>query len=453
MKKLLLNGFAGLAFVFALSGYLHAQSVEVAAKADEYLRARTEVRGFGGAILIAKDDTAILSKGYGLGDVAAGTAIVPDTKFRIGSITKQFTAAAILLLHEDGKLNVNDPICKYIAECPEAWQPVTLHHLATMTSGITNVTSLPEFREFRLTDASPEQTIALVRGLPLKAVPGEKYEYSNSNYILLGMVIEKVSGKSYEAFLQERVLKPLGLKDTGYDNGKERLPNSALGYSVAGEKIVPATKASMAIPFSAGALYSTTGDLHKWTTSLLTGKLFKKTETLEKMLTPNKGDYAYGLMVVTEPNGRRRITHGGGIEGFVSDAAYFPNEKLYIAALVNNERGAASEVLRDLSAIYFGEPYSVPKKRAAVKVAPEILDAYVGEYKIGEAVTFKIAREGDGLTIEPSGQRALPLLAESDSVFYLTVVEVTIKFTKDDGGKVIGFDFTQAGRTSKAVRQ
>lgn len=446
------KNFSIIALCLFIGGAVGAQTADVAAKADEYMRARMEARGYGGSILIAKDDKPLIVKGYGSADVEAGIANSPDTRFRIGSITKQFTAAGILLLHEDGKLNVNDPICKYIAECPEAWKPITLHHLATMASGITNVTSLPEFREFRLKDARPEETLALVRNLPLKASPGEVYEYSNSNYLLLGTVIEKVSGLSYEAFLKERILEPLGLKNTGYDHGRERLPNSALGYTISDEKIVPATKASMAIPFSAGSLYSTTGDLHKWTTSLLAGKLFRKPEMLEMMLAPNKGNYAYGVIVATDNNGRRRITHGGSIEGFVSDAVYFPNEKVFIAALINNDRGAASEALRDLTAIYFGEPYSLPKKRVAIKVAPEILDSYVGEYKLGGALTFKIARAGDALTLEPPGQRIVPLFAESETLFFLTVAEVTIKFVKDENGKVTGFDFTQSGRTSRVVR-
>lgn len=430
-----------------------ATDTNIGVKVDEYMKARYDVKGFGGAVLIMKDGKPIADSGYGFADTESKVPVKADTKFRIGSVTKQFTAALILLLQEDGKLSVQDPVCKYVDPCPEAWRPVTLHHLLSMTSGITSITSLPNWRsELRFKDLTPVQSIAQVAALPLKSKPGEVYEYSNTNYITLGHIIEKLTGKSYEQVLNERIIEPLGLKNTGIDDGKKRLQNAALGYTLADRTIAKADAISMVIPHAAGSMYSTTEDLYAWQTALLGGRVFKNKATLDAMLTPNKGDYAYGLIVVTDRKGRKRITHGGGIEGFLSDAVYFPEEKLFIAALTNNDRGAIGDVMAALDAIVVGAPYTMPKKRVAIKVDPSILDKYVGEYQLGPAMTFKIERGTEGLTLEPTNQPKVPLFAESETDFYLTVVDATLKFIKDDKGNVTGLEFTQGGRTSKVKK-
>jgi hypothetical protein len=171
------------------------------------------------------------------------------------------------------------------------------------------------------------------------------------------------------------------------------------------------------------------------------------------MLTPNKGNYAYGFIVVTDGKGRKRVTHGGGIEGFLADAVYFPEEKLFIAALTNNDRGAVGEVMAALDSIVVGAPYTLPKKRTAIKVDAAILDKYIGEYQLGPAMTFKIERGPEGLTLEPTNQPKVPLYAETETDFFLTVVDATLKFVKDETGKVTGLEFTQGGRTSKVAKK
>lgn len=431
-----------------------APSAGIGAKVDEYMNARLDVKGFGGAVLIMKGGTPLAAKGYGFANAETKVPIKADTKFRIGSITKQFTAAMVLMLQEDGKLNVQDPVCKYLDPCPEAWKPVTLHHLLSMTSGITSITSLPNWRtELRFKDLSPAEVVAQVAALPLKAAPGEVYEYSNTNYIVLGSIIEKLSGKSYEQVLNERIINPLGLKNTGLDDGKKQLTNSASGYTMEKNSAAKADPVSIITPFSAGAMYSTTEDLYTWQSALLDGRVFKKKESLDAMLTPNKNNYAYGLIVLTDRKNRKRVTHGGGIEGFLSDAVYFPEEKLFIAALTNNDRGAVGEVMAALDAIAAGEPYTLPKKRVAIKIDPAVLDTYVGEYQLGPVMTFKIERGPDGLTFEPTNQSRVPLYAETETEFFLTVVDATVKFVKDGAGKVTGLEFTQAGRTSRAPKK
>jgi CubicO group peptidase (beta-lactamase class C family) len=458
MKKTLVHKWLYVAavalFAAAASAQAPAPSADVASKVDEYMNARLDAKGFGGSVLIVKGGKPLAARGYGLADIDSKKPITADTKFRIGSVTKQFTAAMILMLQEEGKLSVQDPVCKYFDPCPEAWKPVTLHHLLSMTSGITSITSLPNWRsELRFKDLKSAESVALVSTLPLKAKPGEVYEYSNTNFIMLGAIVEKVSGKTYEQFLTERITKPLKLANTGLDDGKKSLPNAALGYTQRNGEIAKADVASVILPFSAGSMYSTVGDLYTWQNALLNGRVFKNKSTLDAMLTPNKGDYAYGLIVVTDRKGRKRVTHGGGIEGFLSDAVYFPEDDLFIAALTNNERGAIGEVTSALTAIAYGEPYTLPKKRVAIKVDNAVLDTYTGEYQLAPNMSFKIERGPEGLTLEPTGQPKVPLSAETETDFFLTVVDATLKFVKDESGKVTGLEFTQAGRTTKGVRK
>ena len=460
MMKQLTSRISFLTAVFAFSATAvfaqgTASSSDIGAKVDEYMNARLDVKGHGGAVLIMKDGKPIAAKGYGLADAEAKTPIKADTKFRIGSVTKQFTAALILMLQEDGKLNVQDSLCKYVDPCPAAWAPVTLHHLLSMTSGIPNIMSLPNWRtELRMKDLTSAEWIAQVGPLPLKAKPGDAFEYSNTNFIVLGHIIEKLTGKTYEQVLTERIIKPLGLKNTGLD-GKKQLPNAALGYTFRNGANVRADNSSILTPFSAGAMYSTTEDLYAWQTALLNGSVFKHKATLDAMLTPNKNNYAYGFIVVTDGKGRKRVTHNGVIDGFLSDAVYFPDEKLFIAALTNNDSGAVEEVMAVLDAIVVGASYTLPKKRVAIKVDPAILDKYVGEYQLSPAMTFKIERGPEGLTVEPTNQPKAPLYAETETDFFVTVVDATLRFVKDETGKVTGLEFNQgrSRRTLKGVKK
>lgn len=441
-----------LAFAFAAHAQIPPSAADIAAKTDEYMNALLKVKGVGGSVLISRKGDQIVNRGYGYADAAAKVPNAPNTKFRIGSITKQFTAAAVLLLQDKGMLSVNDPACKYLEDCPETWKQVTIHQLLSHTSGITNFTALPEFRTKKTEDLKPYDVLAMVKSLPLRSTPGEKFEYSNTNYTILGFVIEKASGRPYDVFLKENIFGPLGLADTGYDFGRERLPNAALGYSKRGDEVVPASAISMQVPYAAGALYSTVGDLFKWQDALLGGKLLKA-ESLAAMLAPNLNGYGYGIGKGTT-TGRERIAHAGGIDGFSSNIAILPAEKVVVIVLLNSDAVMANLVSRDLEAIVFGEKYTVPQERKAVSVDPKLLDSYAGQYQVAPGLVFNIARTSIGLTFQPTGQPTpVEIFAESDSKFFLKVVDAQITFVKDADGKVTGLEFQQAGRTTKAKRQ
>ena len=300
---------------------------------DEIVQPYVQNKAFMGAVLVARGADVILSKGYGSANLEWDIPNTPSTKFRLGSITKQFTAASILLLEERGKLKLDDPIKTYLPDPPAAWDRITIFNLLTHTSGIPNFTSLPEYKTLQLSDTPVAKTIATVRDKPLDFFPGGKMSYSNSGYILLGHVIEKVSGGSYEKFVQENIFTPLGMKDSGYDSNSAIIPRRAAGYMPSPKGPFNAGYIHMSIPHAAGALYSTTEDLLRWEQALFGGKVVSA-ESLEKMTTPFKNDYALGVVVQTA-GGRKVIQHGGGIEGFNTFTAYYPDDKLTVAVLAN----------------------------------------------------------------------------------------------------------------------
>src|SRR5262249_11867074 len=348
--------------LFVFVGALAQEAAPIASKLDEYLSAAAK-QGFTGSALVARDGKGIFSKGYGMAKAEWDVPNTAQTKFRLGSITKQFTAASILLLQERGKLSVQDPVCKYIAECPKAWEPITIHHLLTHTSGIpsyTEVKTPEEFRKLSLMSVTPAGFVDSFKSKPLEFSAGEKMKYNNSGYFMLGYIIEKVSGKSYEAFLQENIFTPLKMADTGYDTHDRILKKRATGYSKREDKIVNSDYLDMTVPYAAGSLYSTVEDLFTWNEALFSDKLLS-VKSREAMMTVDKNNYAYGL-AVTQQHNRKIVFHGGGIHGFETFLARFPEEKLTIVVLRNADYGVPGpgKISEDLAAVVFGEKYELP---------------------------------------------------------------------------------------------
>jgi len=305
-----------------------------ASKIDKALNSLTERDAFTGAVLVARNGEVLLSKGYGLADWDKKLPNNPHTKFRLGSITKQFTAMAILMLQAQDKLNVRDSVCLYISECPTTWQDITIHQLLTHTSGIPNFTKFINYEATKATPSSPEQTIARFKDKPLDFPPGEQWSYSNSGYIVLGYIIEQVSGQSYEAFLQQNIFEPLQMKDTGYDHNDGSL---AIGYT--GILWTEADYIDMTIPFAAGGLYSTVEDLYRWDQALYTEQVVSK-DLLDLMFTPHAKmpdtglSYGYGWFI-GEMNNHNVVGHGGGIEGFATEIRRYIDDKVTIIVLSN----------------------------------------------------------------------------------------------------------------------
>lgn len=334
---------------------------EVRTKADKYMSEQVRNGGFSGTVLVARNGQVLFSHAYGLANAEWGIPNSTSTVFRIGSLTKQFTAAAILLLQEDGALTVRDPICRYVTDCPQAWQPITIHNLLTHTSGIpdyTDAKTVDEYQSRAILPIKVEDLIDSLKHKPLEFAPGEKMKYSNSGYFILGHVIEKASGESYAAFLQQRIFSQLKLKDTGYDTHERIIERRAIGYSFRNGKRINSDYLDMSRPFAAGALYSTVEDLFAWNEALFTGHLLTE-QSRKAMLLREKNLYDYGLIVLDDYHGHKLINHGGEINGFKSFLARYPNENVSIVALRNADYGEPDPAVigLNLAAIVFGETY------------------------------------------------------------------------------------------------
>lgn len=414
------------------------------AKIEEYMQAAMKADRFTGAILVARAGKILVSKGYGMADIEDDVPNAPHTKFRLGSVTKQFTAAAILLLQERGKLSVQDSACKYLDDCPAAWQPITIHHLLTHTSGIPNFTAMPDYLKTMALPSPAKETVGRVRALPLEFKPGEKFNYSNSGYVLLGYIVEKVSGQSYEQFGRENIFQPLAMNDTGYDSGRSILKHRASGYTPAGDSLVNAAYLDMTIPHAAGALYSTVGDLYLWDQALTTEKLLTK-KSRDATFTPDKNEYGYGWGVRRQFD-RLNMAHGGGINGFATMISRFPEDKATVIVLSNNEAAPAGRIARDLAAIIFNEKYELPAERKIAKLDPKIYDAYAGEYELAPGFVLTITREQDQLFGQATGQGKAEMFPESETKFFLKVVKADVTFVKNEQGQVTGLVLSQNGQ-------
>jgi CubicO group peptidase (beta-lactamase class C family) len=427
-----------------------ATAEDLTSKFEQYMDACVKVDRFSGSVLVSRDGETLFSRGYGLANAEHQVPNTPRTKFRLGSITKQFTAMAVLILQEQGKLKLDDAVGKYVDDAPKAWEGVTIHHLLTHTSGVHSYTSEPDYTKKMMLPETVKGMIGRFKDKPLDFKPGEKFSYSNSGYFLLGAVIEKASGDSYEAFLKKAIFEPLGMKDSGYDRPRTLIPRRASGYNHSGDGLVNAEYLDMAQPYAAGSLYSTVEDLAAWDRALADGKLVSK-DSYVKMYTPAKDNYAYGWTVATR-GGRKEVGHGGGINGFATSIVRYPEQKVCVVVLCNVLPSNPGKVAHDLAAIAFGDPYKVPEERKAVKLDLKLYDAYAGRYKIGPDDYLAVTREGDRLMVEPTGQSKLEILPESESQFFLKGVEAKLTFVKDEKGKVTHVLLRQGNREEKATR-
>jgi CubicO group peptidase (beta-lactamase class C family) len=325
---------------------------DVHSRLDAYLDAKHQRNEFRGVVLIVRNDSTLFSKGYGAAHEKTKAPNTPQTVFRLGSVTKQFTAAAILQLQEQGKLSVQDRICQYVENCPAAWKDITLHQLLIHASGVFNYTDLPGFSAHSREPHTVAQLLARFRDKELQFTPGSKAVYSNSNYLLLGHVIEQVSGKPYDAYLQANLFGPLGLKHTGYEKEGDGVANRAQGYVKGPLGLEEAAPVHMSVPFAAGGLYSTPEDLKRWNQLLHGGKVLSP-QSLRAMTTAHQDGFGYGL-VIDRHEDRKRIHHGGRINGFASYVSYYPDQNVYVILMSNQGRIGADAINVELANLWFG---------------------------------------------------------------------------------------------------
>lgn len=416
------------------------------AQVDTMMRNYTEADRFSGVILVAKDGKPIFRKAYGLANREWNAPVTPETRFRLASITKQFTAAAILQLAEQGKVSLDDPVSKYYPAAPEAWAPITVKHLLTHSSGIPSYTAIQGFfgGPSRV-DRTPEEIIALTRDKPLEFKPGEKYAYNNTGYVLLGHVIAKASGQTYQAYLQDHIFTPLGLKDTGYDFSETIIPRRAAGYGLFGGKIGNAPYLAMSLPHAAGSLYSTADDLLAWQQALLAGKVISPA-SVTAMFTDQGFGYGYGQFIEVR-DGKRFWNHAGGINGFVTMLALYPDDGLTIVVLSNFNSADMGRITRRLGELYF-HPEAGAGPAGAPKAAE--LDRYVGRYRVSEAETIQVSREGERLFLERTGFPRNELSRELGRSFF--VKGALVHYTFGDGEHAAQVTRREGSREAVAKR-
>lgn len=443
---MLLRLFSVLTLACALV-FAETPPKDLEAKADEYLNAHVKLGSFSGSALIAKGDKILYAKGFALANRELDVPNAPNTKFRLGSITKQFTAAAVLQLEEASKLSVNDHACKFVDPCPDAWKEITIHHLLTHTAGIPNYTSFPEYKKSARETVTPTTLVARFKDKPLDFPPGSKMSYSNSGYALLGFIIEKASGETYEAYLKKHIFDPLDMQDTGFDHEKTILKNRASGYSGPLGKWTNADYLDMSIPYSAGSLYSTVLDLYHWDRALYTDKVLSKASR-EKMFTPVKNNYGYGFVISPD---HKMISHGGGIDGFATVIDRYIADDAVVVVLGNHERSASGAIGMALLSIYLGNPYELPKERIAVPTKTSDLGKFVGKYQLPSA-TFTVEQRGDALWVTPNTSPAVELFAESPKDFFIKQADIRFEF-QTENGKVSAMIVKQGGAPNQIAKR
>jgi CubicO group peptidase (beta-lactamase class C family) len=428
---------------------------------DAMFTALTPGRSPGVAVLAMRDGAVLLERGYGYASPEHGVKATPETKFRIGSITKQFTAAAILRLQEQGKLSVSDPLSKFMPEYPRG-NEITLHHLLTHTSGLHSYTDKPDFLQTVTVPIKSEDLIQSFKNDPPDFAPGGKFAYCNSGYFLLGAIVEKVSGQSYADFLRTQFFEPLGMKATGVHTYDAILENEATGYAQEGNVLKKALNWDMSRAGGAGALYSTVGDLARWNEALFNGKVLNEV-SLKAAFTPVKvgppsqpADEGYGYgWAVGKFRGLREVQHGGGLQGFVSQLSRYPGEHFTVVVLVNAEPPppglAPSDLARDIAQIFLAEKMESRPTPKAIALSPEALDQVIGRYDY-QGPVMTVTRDGDRLYAQLTGQGRFEIFPKSETEFFWKVVDAQVTFVKDVSGRTIKAIHHQGPVTFEAPR-
>ena len=423
MTRALLSAFGTLAVVLATTP-LAAQAPDRAAvvgRLDSLARAHVADSFTAGAAaaVVHRGDTLLL-KGYGLADLEWDVPMADDAVFEIGSMTKQFTAAAVLQLVEQGKLDLDADLTAYLPDYDTRGRRVPLRRLLDHTSGIKGYTEMPMFGEFMMRDMPRDSLVARFEAEPFDFEPGTAEIYNNSAYFLLGLVIEKVAGTSYEQFLETEFFEPLGMQDSRYCSNTAVVPNRMRGYSRTPEGFERADYLNHLWPYAAGSICSSVEDLLTWNAALHSGRVLGP-EAYASMITPRALDdgsmvrYAGGLGI-TETDGRTVIAHGGGINGFLSQGMYFPGDHTTVVVLVNAGEGADPRgVAADISDALYGVP-ATPSPRPLDIDPGNLVGTWTGTDRGGSA-TYTIERDGDGFTFRNRNRPAVPLVYVGDGWF------------------------------------
>lgn len=403
----------------------------------------------GATVIVTRDGQPVFRKAYGQADVDKKVPMQPDMQLRLGSITKQFTAVAILMLAEQGKLSLQDDVTRFLPDYPTQGQRITIEQMLHHTAGLRNYTAMPGFWSNADQEQSVAQFIDFFKDEPLDFAPGERWSYSNSGYFLLGAIIEKVSGQRYADFIAQHIFEPLGMRDTAYEGQERNAKRHIEGYRAGFfSGYAPAFKFSVTLPYAAGALVSTVDDLARWNDAVVSGRLLKAA-SWQQAFTPctlpkqAKCTYGYGWFV-GHLRGHRMISHGGDIPGFNGQALRLPDDKLFVAVLGNGNRDVidTDRVAYTAAAIAIGKPFP---QQQAIAMAPEVLEAFAGTYKFSDNSTRTMRRKGANLSYERPGRPAMLLKPYAPNAFFIDESLTTVEFQRGADGKVSGVTMVLAG--------
>lgn len=425
---------------------------------DQFYSSLNDKPSPGMAVLVAKDGKLVYRKGFGYANMAAKARVTPETKFRIGSVTKQFTACAIMKLQEKGLLSVKDKLTKFIPDFPRG-DEVTIHHLLTHTSGIHSYTGKAEFINRVTKTITPDSLLAFFINDPYDFNPGERYQYNNSGYFLLGYIISKVSGKSYGDFLKETFFDPLQMKNTGVHYAGIKLEREAKGYSRTNEnKFEESLNWDMSWAGAAGAMYSTLDDLLKWNRALHSGQVLSE-ESYRATITPvvlNSGEqaspkYGYGLAMY-KYRGVDAIGHSGGLHGFLTQLVYYPEDKITVVMFTNTSDPQVNFSPEKIAEAFLWDKMEAQTSYAVASIKPGNLEQYTGRYQLGNIGVMTFSTEGDKLFAQLTGQPKFEIFPSAEHEFFWKVVEAKVKFMKGELGVIDHAMFYQGGQELKAEK-
>jgi len=401
-----------------------------------------------GTVLIARGDEILLAKGYGPANRELGIDNGPDLRYRVGSVTKQFTALAVMILAERGLVDIDAPLSAHLPDVAHA-DSVTPYQLMTHTSGVPSYNRMPDYGEKYIQPLTITEVAAWFGDEELLFAPGTDFAYSNSGYVLLALLIEEVSGMSYDDFLAEAVFTPLGMAGSGVDVYTTVMPGRADGYGSDGQEIYRAPYRDMPFTSGAGSLLSTANDLLKWNRAITTDALVSA-ETRERIFTVNRAGYGCGWFV-GERFGRRLHSHRGDINGFRCDVQRWVDDDVTVIVLLNLESTFALSIFNGLGAIAVGADHEPVLDFAGMPVAADVLDRYPGTYAVGQEYRLEIERTADGLTAHFEDEPPTPLIAQSPTLFFAEGMNSMLRFDTGEDGTVARILATQGARRFAAT--
>ena len=418
----------------------YTQSLE--SKIDKILKDQFKSNETGVSALVAKDGKVIYRKAFGKANLELDVDMTPENVFEVGSITKQFTSVAILMLLEEGKLSLEDDITKFISDYPTNGKKITIHHLLTHTSGIKSYTSMQGFGKVMTIDKSPLIFIDFFKNEPMDFDPGEKYKYNNSGYFILGYIIEKVSGIPYPKFIKERIFDKINMNSSYYGSHSEVIKNRASGYRKKGNTFFNAQYISLKLPYAAGSIMSTVDDMLKWQTAITTD-VFVKEETIDKAFTNytlNNGDkinYGYGWSI-DELNGVPTIEHGGAIPGYLSMGIFVPSKNVYAIVFSNCGCQSPTNTALKIAALTIDKPmFELDNK---IKLSTEQLNKWVGSYKFDNGVVRNIIlKEGQLYSKREGSSKSFKIHPTTPNNFSFEDGFISYNFSRKKGNKVTLF--------------